>query len=114
MNDGVPASEIALLYRVNAQSEAYEAALAALHIPFLVRGGERFFDRPEIREAMVLLRGAARSADVDRPAGLPAQVAEVMGCSVGTAKSQASRGLDRLRALIDTHDISPAEARSHR
>jgi DNA helicase II / ATP-dependent DNA helicase PcrA len=78
LDDGVPASEIAVLYRVNAQSEAYEAALTALRIPYLVRGGERFFERPEIREAIVLLRGAARSADVDRPAGLHAQVAEVM------------------------------------
>ena len=41
-----------------------------------------------------------------------AETADALGCSVGTVKSQASRGLDRLRALVDTHDVSPADARS--
>jgi ATP-dependent DNA helicase UvrD/PcrA len=60
---GTPASEIAVLYRVNAQSEAYERALADAGVPYVLRGGERFFDRTEIREAMLLLRGAVRSAE---------------------------------------------------
>ncbi len=64
---GTPASEIAVLVRVNAQTEAYEAALTRAKVPYLLRGGERFFERPEIREAMVLLRGASRAAD-DGPA----------------------------------------------
>jgi DNA helicase-2/ATP-dependent DNA helicase PcrA len=59
---GLPASEIAVLFRVNAQSEVYERALAEAGVPYLVRGGERFFQRPEVREAVVLLRGAARAA----------------------------------------------------
>ena len=62
---GTPASEIAVLFRVNAQSEVYEAALSAVGVPYVLRGGERFFDRPEIREARLLLRGAARSGDAD-------------------------------------------------
>jgi DNA helicase-2/ATP-dependent DNA helicase PcrA len=60
---GVPASEIAILYRVNAQSEAYEKALTDAGVPYVVRGGERFFERPEVRQAVLLLRGAARAAD---------------------------------------------------
>ena len=59
---GTPASEIAVLFRVNAQSEVYEQALGAVGVPYVLRGGERFFDRPEIREARLLLRGAARAA----------------------------------------------------
>ncbi|HEU0089098.1 MAG TPA: ATP-dependent helicase [Pseudonocardiaceae bacterium] len=59
LRDGVPASEIAVLYRVNAQSEAYEQALDACGIPFQVRGGERFFHRPEVRAAVRALRAAA-------------------------------------------------------
>ncbi|WP_106182100.1 ATP-dependent DNA helicase UvrD2 [Prauserella shujinwangii] len=55
----VPASEIAVLYRVNAQSEAYEQALSEAGIPYLVRGGERFFARREVRQAMSALRTAA-------------------------------------------------------
>jgi DNA helicase II / ATP-dependent DNA helicase PcrA len=64
---GTPAGQIAVLFRVNAQSESYERALAEVGVPYLVRGGERFFDRPEIREAVLLLRGAARGADPDVP-----------------------------------------------
>jgi DNA helicase-2/ATP-dependent DNA helicase PcrA len=58
---GTSASEIAVLFRVNAQSEAYEQALAERGIPYLVRGGERFFARDEIRRAMAALRTAAAS-----------------------------------------------------
>jgi DNA helicase II / ATP-dependent DNA helicase PcrA len=61
---GAPAAEIAVLFRINAQSEVYEQALADVRVPYVLRGGERFFDRPEIREARLLLRGAAR-ADQD-------------------------------------------------
>ena len=43
-----------------------------------------------------------------------AETAHALGCAVGTVKSQASRGLDRLRVLVDAQDISPAEARSPR
>ncbi len=62
---GTPAAQIAVLFRINAQSEVYEAALSAVGVPYVLRGGERFFDRPEIREARLLLRGAARSGDAD-------------------------------------------------
>ncbi|HEX7186774.1 MAG TPA: ATP-dependent DNA helicase UvrD2 [Actinomycetes bacterium] len=62
---GTPAGEIAVLFRTNGQSETYEQSLADAAIPYLLRGGERFFERPEVREARLLLRGAARSADDD-------------------------------------------------
>ena len=58
IRDGIPASEIAVLFRVNAQSEVYERALDEVGVPFQVRGGERFFARPEVRQAMVSLRTA--------------------------------------------------------
>ncbi len=63
---GTAPAEIAVLFRTNAQSEVYEQALAALGIPYVLRGGERFFDRPEIREARLLLRGA-RAGGSDEP-----------------------------------------------
>ncbi|HEV2778682.1 MAG TPA: ATP-dependent DNA helicase UvrD2 [Actinophytocola sp.] len=72
---GTPLSEIAVLYRVNAQSEPYEQALSEVDIPYLVRGGERFFARPEVRKAMVALRVAA----ADPPTGeLPKVVRELL------------------------------------
>ncbi len=58
---GVPASEIAVLFRTNGQSLAYEQALAERGVPFVLRGGERFFSRPEIKAALTRLRGAARA-----------------------------------------------------
>ncbi|WP_020667911.1 ATP-dependent DNA helicase UvrD2 [Amycolatopsis nigrescens] len=64
LDAGVPASQIAVLYRVNAQSEAYEQALSELDIPYLVRGGERFFARKEVRQAISALRVAT-----SRPSG---------------------------------------------
>ncbi|WP_433268897.1 ATP-dependent DNA helicase UvrD2 [Actinosynnema sp. CS-041913] len=75
LDDGVAASEVAILYRVNAQSELYEQALAELGIPYQVRGGERFFHRAEVRQAMVALRSAA----AQEPSGeLPKVVREVL------------------------------------
>lgn len=62
---GLPLSEIAVLFRINAQSEAYEEALSARGIPYVVRGAHRFFDRPEVREAITLIRGTARASSVD-------------------------------------------------
>ncbi|MGH3370736.1 MAG: ATP-dependent DNA helicase UvrD2, partial [Nocardioidaceae bacterium] len=58
---GVPAREIAVLFRVNAQSEIYEQAFTDADVPYVVRGAERFFDRPAVREAVIRLRGAARA-----------------------------------------------------
>ncbi|WP_040791919.1 ATP-dependent DNA helicase UvrD2 [Nocardia paucivorans] len=65
--DGVQAAEIAVLYRINAQSEAYEQALTEQGIPYQVRGGEGFFARPEVRQAVGQLhRTAARDDLPDR------------------------------------------------
>ncbi|MGB3696054.1 MAG: ATP-dependent DNA helicase UvrD2 [Gordonia sp. (in: high G+C Gram-positive bacteria)] len=49
---GVPAAQIAVLYRVNAQSQAYEEALSEAGIDYQVRGAQGFFERPEIVAAM--------------------------------------------------------------
>ena len=60
MATGVPAREIAVLVRVNADTERFELALAEAAVPYVVRGAERFYERPVVRQALVLLRGAAR------------------------------------------------------
>ena len=66
---GTAASQIAVLFRTNAQSEAYESALADAGVAYLVRGGERFFARTEVRGAILLMRGAARGDDGSKPLG---------------------------------------------
>jgi len=65
IEDGVPPAEIAVLYRVNAQSEAYEQALGDAGIAYQVRGGERFFQRAEVRSAIAALRTFAGRAPAD-------------------------------------------------
>ena len=66
ISGGMPASGIAILYRINAQSESYEKALTDAAVPYVIRGGERFFARPEVRQAIIALRQGA-AADVDLP-----------------------------------------------
>jgi DNA helicase-2/ATP-dependent DNA helicase PcrA len=61
LDQGVKASDIAVLYRVNGQSEAMENALAQAGIDYQVRGGERFFNRVEIQAAIRAIRAEALS-----------------------------------------------------
>jgi DNA helicase-2/ATP-dependent DNA helicase PcrA len=61
ISSGVPAKEIAVLFRTNAQSQVYEEALAEAGVASVVQGAERFFDRAEVRGAMVALRAATRT-----------------------------------------------------
>ena len=63
---GVSKSDIAVLYRINNQSELLERALDALGISYQLRGGERFFARAEIKSAVQLIRAEALS-----PSGKP-------------------------------------------
>ena len=53
---GLPRSEIAVLYRSNAQSRAIEGALFNAGVPYRVHGGLRFFERAEIKHALAYLR----------------------------------------------------------
>ena len=56
VRDGALRSEIALLYRSNAQSRVLEHQLFAAGIPYRVYGGLRFFERQEIKHALAYLR----------------------------------------------------------
>ena len=96
---GTPAREIAVLYRVNAQSEAYEQALADLDVSYVVRGAERFFDRPEVRQAAMLLRAAVRSGDAS-PADAPdaaAATAAVLAAAGWSSRPPSGAGAARER-----------------
>lgn len=54
--DGIARSDIALLYRSNAQSRVLESALFNAGIPYKVYGGLRFFERAEVKHALSYLR----------------------------------------------------------
>jgi DNA helicase-2/ATP-dependent DNA helicase PcrA len=101
---GTPAAEIAVLFRINAQSQVYEAALTDAGVPYVLRGGERFFERPEVREAVLLLRGAAAGG---HEAGMLVPTVRDVLASTGWAEHRPPPGgaaRDRwqsLSALVD-------------
>ncbi len=59
VRSGVDPGDIAVLYRAHAQSAELLRALADLQLPATVLGGRRFFDVPEVRQAVLALRGAS-------------------------------------------------------
>ncbi|WP_169716464.1 ATP-dependent DNA helicase UvrD2 [Mycobacterium timonense] len=109
IESGAPASEIAVLYRVNAQSEIYEEALTEAGIPYQVRGGEGFFNRQEIKQALLALqRAAEREGEGAREGSLPAvvrAVLEPLGLTadepVGTRARERWEALRALAELVD-------------
>ncbi|TSA20333.1 MAG: DNA helicase II, partial [Betaproteobacteria bacterium] len=61
--EGERYSDIAVLYRANAQSRAIEHALFSAGVPYRVYGGLRFFERTEIKHALAYLRLLANPED---------------------------------------------------
>lgn len=105
LESGTEPAEIAVLYRINAQSEVYEEALTEAGVPFQVRGGEGFFSRQEIRQALVALQRAAER-DLDGP--LPEvvrAVLEPLGLTAepppGTKARERWEALASLAELVD-------------
>ncbi|HWG15062.1 MAG TPA: ATP-dependent helicase [Streptosporangiaceae bacterium] len=98
IGNGHPAREIAVLVRINAMLERFETALTAAGVPYQVRGTERFYDRPEVKQAMMLLRGALRgTADADTTGALPAEVRTVLSGLGLTPVEPAGGGPSRQR-----------------
>ncbi len=105
IESGTAAAEIAVLYRINAQSEVYEEALTEAGIPFQVRGGEGFFSRQEIRQSLVALQRAAdRDVDGELPEIVRA-VLEPLGLTAepppGTKARERWEALAALAELVD-------------
>ena len=56
VREGVSPTQMAILYRSNAQSRVLEHELFAKSVPYKVYGGLRFFERQEIKHALAYLR----------------------------------------------------------
>lgn len=95
IRDGVPARSIAVLFRINAQSAVLEEAFAEAGIPVVLRGTERFFDRPEVREAVTRIRGAARAGGEGGP--LSDEVRAVLTTAGWTPEAPRTAGAVRER-----------------
>ncbi|MFN0284529.1 MAG: ATP-dependent DNA helicase UvrD2 [Kineosporiaceae bacterium] len=117
---GVRPSEIAVLFRTNAQAQPLESALADGGVPYLVRGGERFFQRKEVRDAVMLLRGQARAVASEEVAdGLGEQVRAVLSATgwgqtpptSGGAVRERWESLQALAVLADELAVTRPQAR---
>ncbi len=98
--NGVPLSGIAVLYRTNAQSEALEKALSDEGLSVQIHGGARFFERAEVKRAMVLLRQAVRMRELvgDEESGsgnLEEDVEEIITAAGWSPKPPSARGAAR-------------------
>lgn len=117
VDGGARPAEIAVLFRINAQSEVYEQALSDLGVPYVVRGVERFFERAEVRQAVLLLRGAGRAGGED-PEPLSGAVRAVLSgngwspappSGSGRAREQWE-SLAALAALADEYELAHPQA----
>ncbi|MGA4507237.1 ATP-dependent DNA helicase UvrD2 [Propionibacteriaceae bacterium G1746] len=110
---GIEWREMAVLFRINAQAPALEAALTEAGVPYVVRGSERFYERPEIRQALRLLAAHAQNTPDDP--GL-ASVKAVLGGAGWTEEPPTGAGAARerwesLAALVDlASDIAAEDA----
>ncbi|MBF8743708.1 DNA helicase II [Pseudomonas guariconensis] len=74
IRQGNARNDIAILYRSNAQSRVLEEALLRERIPYRIYGGQRFFERAEIKNAMAYLRlleGRGNDAALERVINVP-------------------------------------------
>ena len=134
---GLPRSEIALLYRSNAQSRVIESALFNAGVPYRVYGGLRFFERAEVKHALAYLRLLENPNDdtsflrvVNFPTrGIGARSIELLQDaarasgrslfqSVGAVPGKAGANLQAFVALVDamratTHGLTLREIIDH-
>ncbi len=111
---GTPLREIAVLFRINAQSEAFEEALSSRGVAYVVRGAARFFERPEVRQATALLRADTRG-ESDAPLGERVRaVLAGMGWKpeAPTGRGQARDRWESLTALVSQADAFVEEHES--
>ena len=112
---GVAFRDMAVLFRINAQSPAIEQALADRNIPYLVRGGERFYERPEVRQALVTLRTNARAMTGSEQGSAVEQMKDVLIALGWTQQPPEGGGAVRerwesLAALLSVAEDLQAEA----
>ncbi|MCS6712455.1 ATP-dependent DNA helicase UvrD2 [Brachybacterium sp. EF45031] len=105
LQEGRSAADVAVLFRTNAQSEAVEEALTGRGIGYLVRGGDRFFERQEVRRALLTLR-AATAVESEDPSHT---VRDTLGQLGWSAEPPAGTGAQRerwdsLNALVNLSD----------
>ncbi|MDR0945841.1 MAG: ATP-dependent helicase, partial [Bifidobacteriaceae bacterium] len=93
---GVRPADVAILFRTNGQSEPFETALDDARVAYQVRGGQRFFTRQEVRQAVALLRSEARvQAASGQGATVLERVHDALGAAGWRSEPPAERGATR-------------------
>lgn len=108
---GARPQDIAILYRVNVQAAALETALGDVGVSSQVKGGKRFFELPEVKQSLMMLKGAT-VAGVGEP--LFKTVSDVLRSLGWTQTAPDARGAVRerwesLNALMALAEEAPAE-----
>lgn len=106
---GMAASDIAVLYRANAQSASIEAELQRLGVSSKVHGGKRFFDRADVREAVMLIRGQAKVQDPRPLFQIVSDILRERGWTATPPEGGAARekwdALNAILALVDEQPL---------
>ncbi len=93
-------ADCVILYRTNSQSRAIEEVLVRSHLPYLVVGGTRFYDRQEIKDIIAYLKLIFNGKD-----------GQAFNRVINTPKRGLGKTtLDRVLAYAETKNMSPLEA----
>ncbi|WP_285113366.1 ATP-dependent helicase [Leifsonia sp. fls2-241-R2A-40a] len=103
---GARPEHIAILYRVNVQSAVLEQALGDRGISYQIRGSKRFFDLPEVRQAVMSLRAASLAATDDPLFKSVSDVLRSLGWSVQPPEARGAvrerwESLNAIMGLVD-------------
>jgi len=107
---GARPEHIAVLYRVNVQAAALEQALGDRGISYQIRGAKRFFDLPEVRQAIMSLRAASLAATDDPLFKSVSDVLRSLGWSVQPPEGRGAvrERWESLNAIMGLVDEQPA------
>lgn len=95
--DGIPLQEMAIFYRTNAQSRRFEDSLLAAQLPYVIVGGQSFYQRREIKDILAFLRIVRSGSDFlsfTRTINLPKRgIGDATLEKIGLGASQAGMGV---------------------
>jgi DNA helicase-2/ATP-dependent DNA helicase PcrA len=110
---GVPARELAVFYRINAQSRVLEEALRRDNLAYQIVGGMRFFERAEVKNLLAYLRfldNPRSDADLVRIFNLPARGLgnKTLECLLQGASARGQSVFEAMGTSEDDPELAPA------
>lgn len=96
MNNQLPNSDFAVLYRTNAQSRSMEEAFRKLNIPYKIYGGTSFYNRKEIKDLLAYFRLVINHNDED----------SLSRCINTPARGIGKTTLEKVTVAADEHSVN--------